>query len=702
LRKFQLVLLLHAHQPVGNFENVLEEAYRHCYLSFVEVLGRHPSIRVGLHYSGSLLEWIQTAHPEYFDRLRQFVRSGQVEIVGGGFYEPILIAIPPEDRAEQIRRLADYVEKHFGARPGGAWLAERVWEPQLPSTLKAAGVDYTLVDDNHFLGGGFELEQLYGYYLGEDQGGIVKIIPGLKSLRYFIPFHTVEDNVQFLRKTASEHPDGFITMGDDLEKFGIWPGTYDLCYRNGWLENFFRALESSADWLETSAPATALASHRPMGRADLPTASYTEMMEWALPTPARNRYHALTQEFASRPDELPFIRGGIWRNFFSKYSESNLLHKKMLHVSTKVRSLMSSSPRGSTSANDLRSAETLLLRGQCNDPYWHGVFGGLYAPHLRTAPWRSLIEAESIVDRVSHGAKEFSESEKIDFDADGTDEIYFTSESYAVLVQPQDGGTISAIDARGSNTAVINSLKRRPESYHAKIREKAGQNSAGVHSIHEQTRMKESGLERWLNYDRWPQNSFRLLLFGREKTHGDCELVRLDENATIAGGAYTELEVSKERVLLASQPGDGWSARKTFSFRRTKTGFDIVCDVVLQPVAQIAAAVNVGIEVVVNFLAPSVPDRYFESGGKRFPLRWSGAVPASQLRVVDQWQKTGVTIVAPNAREFWICPIETVSESEDGFERIYQGSKIVTVWPAAVSPGGEWSAGLTLQVEQLG
>ena len=94
-------------------------------------------------------------YPQYFDRLRGLVERGQIEIVGGGYYEPILIAIPLSDRQRQITRLADYVEKHFGARPKGAWLAERVWEPQLPSSLAPAGVKYTLVDDNHFLGAGF-------------------------------------------------------------------------------------------------------------------------------------------------------------------------------------------------------------------------------------------------------------------------------------------------------------------------------------------------------------------------------------------------------------------------------------------------------------------------------------------------------------------------------------------------------------------
>ena len=344
---------------------------------------------MGLHYSGPLLEWIERAHPEYFDRLRALVSSGQVEIVGGGFYEPILVTIPPEDRLEQIARLAAYAEKHFKSRPRGAWLAERVWEPQLPSCLAPAGVEYTLVDDNHFLGAGFELEQLFGYYISEDLGHTVKVLPGLKSLRYLIPFRDVGETTEFLRDAASRHPGGFATMGDDLEKFGVWPETNKHCYRDGWLDRFFSELERNADWLTTSTPSDAVASRAPLGRADLPAASYTEMMEWSFPTPARERYHSLLDQFSSRADVMPFLRGGIWRSFFTKYSEANLLHKKMLHVSQKIRRLSRSRRFDRAFKKARQEATTLLLRGQCNDPYWHGVFGGLYSPHLRTAVWRS-------------------------------------------------------------------------------------------------------------------------------------------------------------------------------------------------------------------------------------------------------------------------------------------------------------------------
>jgi alpha-mannosidase len=49
-----------------------------------------------LHYSGVLLEWLEERHPEFFDQLRELCGRGQVELLGGGYYEPILLSIPIE------------------------------------------------------------------------------------------------------------------------------------------------------------------------------------------------------------------------------------------------------------------------------------------------------------------------------------------------------------------------------------------------------------------------------------------------------------------------------------------------------------------------------------------------------------------------------------------------------------------------------
>jgi 4-alpha-glucanotransferase len=701
VRKFELVLIIHAHQPVGNFDDVFERSYQQAYLPFVEVLQRHPAIRMGLHYSGPLLEWIERAHPEYFERLRGLVKKKQVEILGGGFYEPILAVIPPRDCHEQITRLADYVERHFGARPGGAWLAERVWEPQLPSSLARAGVEYTLVDDNHFQGAGFEIDQLYGYYLAEDLGHSVKVLPGLKTLRYLLPFRRPSETVEFLSGCAKQYPGGFAAMGDDLEKFGVWPGTNQLCYADGWLDQFFTALEQASDWLATSTPADAVASRPALGRADLPTASYTEMMEWSLPTEARFRYHELVEEFAKRPDALPFLRGGTWRGFFSKYSESNLLHKKMLYASNKVSQLDDSRRRDKIFSEAHEEARTSLLRGQCNDAYWHGVFGGLYSPHLRTAVWKALDAAETIAEGLGHRGRHYEDAQQLDFDADGREEMYFTSDRYAALVAPERGGVISALDFRPANATLINSLKRRPETYHMQLRNPPPKSPDHVQSIHDQTRTKEDGLERWLQYDRWPQESFRLLLFGMGKTLQDCSSVNLQEDATLAAGRYDVSDLSPSGVKLTSSVSPDWAVQKNLSFAPSAEGFDIACDLKVRRKAPGTASMNIGVEIILNFLAPSTPDRYFESGGNRFPLRWTAAVAASSLRVVDEWQRVAAAIDAPSAQSFWILPIETVSESEGGFERVYQGSQIVAVWPVELASGAEWKGRLVLRAAQL-
>ncbi len=698
MTRFNLVLIVHAHQPVGNFDSVMEHSYEKSYLPFVQVLLRHPFLRVGLHYSGGLLEWIERAHPDYFESLRVLVKRGQVELLGGGYYEPILVVIPKKDAREQTDKLSGYLARHFGKRPRGAWLAERVWEPQLPSVLAAAGVEYTLVDDNHFLNAGFDPASLYGTFVAEDQGSPVILFPGLKALRYLIPYKSPEEVVAFFREAARTRPGGIATMGDDMEKFGVWPGTFEHVYTNGWLERFIAELEANQNWLATVTPSEAIASQEPLGRADLPACSYAEMMEWALPTPARLRFQAVEKEFASREDVKEFLRGGVWRGFLTKYSESNLMQKKATLVSRKLRDVESKLRAEGAPLEGLRRAKTDLLCGQANDAYWHGVFGGLYAPHLRTTVWRSLIRAEAFADAAAHKREKFAELRRFDLDADGHEELYLTTERAAILISPNDGGTVKAMDFRPNSVAVINSMMRRPEPYHQKLGQATGQ--TGFASIHDQVRSKEPGLEKRLKYDRWPRNSFRVLMFPAEGSAPDYENLKLNENAEIAGGAYRVKEAGASKVWLTAETADSeWKVGKSFSFAGRGDGFRVTCDVSVEHEGQAPAKAMVGIEMVVNLLAPDATDRYIEVGGKRQSLRWAGAAPASELKLVDEWQNIRVTLQAENARDYWVAPIETISESEEGFERVYQGSQVMAVWPAEFQSDKGWKARLICILE---
>jgi hypothetical protein len=702
--KFHLTLLIHAHQPCGNFGSVLESCYEKSYQPFVALLEKHPQIHAALHYSGPLLLWLEKNRPEYFVKLRALVRRGQVEMVGGGFYEPILVSIPPDDQREQITRLTAYLEQHFSQRPAGAWLAERVWEPQLPSILHSAGAGYTLLDDIHFHSAGFEPHQLFATYLAEDRGQTVVLFPGQKKLRYLLPFGGVAESIAWLREAASAHPGGVAAMGDDMEKFGVWPETYKHCYTDGWLEKFFTALEDSSDWLQLSTPSEYLATHQSQGRADLPTASYTEMMEWVLPTEVRLRYQTVLKEFSSRPEVTTFLRGGPWRAFFRKYPESNLLNKKMLRVSSRIAAAPARRP-DSPAVEELREARDLLLRAQCNDAYWHGVFGGLYAPHLRTDIWRNLIRAESLADRNTPGAT-MARVESLDYDADGATELLFTAPESQALLKPSDGATIAFFDFRTAHATLINSIIRRPEAYHARVREAATLPVGHVSSIHEQTRVKEVGLEKFLRYDRWARHAFRILIFDPAKTHANFEALELHEDPGFAGGTFDvksssphDAEFEREGAISALTKNDATSPNfiltKSFSFGPAPHGCEVACEISLRHFRHAqynaiaatsgdaspgAGCIAIGIESIINFLAPTADDRFFESGTRKENLRFSGEFPSPVMRVEDGWQRVRVTLTAANARGFWIAPIETVSESEEGFERVYQGSQILPIW----------------------
>src|SRR5436305_204100 len=131
----RLILALHNHQPVGNFDDVFERAYQESYRPFLDVFESYGGLKLSLHVSGPLMEWLEAHHREYVDRLAGLVARERIEILGGAFYEPILTMIPPRDRVGQIRSYTKWLERRLGAKVRGMWIPERVWEQSLVSDL---------------------------------------------------------------------------------------------------------------------------------------------------------------------------------------------------------------------------------------------------------------------------------------------------------------------------------------------------------------------------------------------------------------------------------------------------------------------------------------------------------------------------------------------------------------------------------------
>src|SRR5450830_386598 len=436
--RVSLTLVLHNHQPVGNFGWVIEDVYEHAYSPMLHALERHPRIRLGLHYTGPLLQWLAANRPEAIAQIRRLSARGQVEIVGGGYYEPILVTLPDRDRHGQLIRMRDELEGMFGRRPAGAWLAERVWEPSLAYDLAAAGYKWTVLDDNHLRAASIREDEMWAPLTTDDRGRRLTVFGTEQGLRYRIPFQPVEDVISYLRERTT--PDGRFVgmMGDDGEKFGAWPGTFEYCWSNEhWVDRLFEAIEGEAGWLSTVTPSEWLAGHRPTTRAYFPTASYMEMTEWVLPPDETPVFVGLLERARECGDPAArFLRGGFWRNYAARYREINDLHKQMLRASEKVEAMPESGPGGPA-----RKARALdhLYQGQSNDCYWHGLFGGIYISHMRLAACEHLIAAEDAADRAARtaGAAPGPDGVRVaDVDLDGIDELVLATPGQVVVVKP--------------------------------------------------------------------------------------------------------------------------------------------------------------------------------------------------------------------------------------------------------------------------
>src|SRR5258708_35612008 len=326
-----LALVFHNHQPVGQFDRVTEHIVNVSYLPLIELLERHPGVKIGMHYSGPLLEWLKNFHGEVLERLRVLIARKQVEMLSGGYYEPVLAALPDDDKIGQIEKLNTEISSIFGSRPVGLWLAERIWEPHLARPIAEAGMRYVMLDDTHFESVGLNKDSdLFGYYITEEQGYALAVFPTLAYLRYAIPWQPVDTLIDWLRIQADQplatSQPKMAFMGDDGEKFGTWPGTFEHCWGDGkYMESLFSAIEKNGDWLKTATPAEFMNAYPALGRIYLPTASYMEMGEWSLPPESSHKLSELKYrlEAEHRNDIIRLLRAGLWRNCMVKYDEIN-------------------------------------------------------------------------------------------------------------------------------------------------------------------------------------------------------------------------------------------------------------------------------------------------------------------------------------------------------------------------------------------
>jgi hypothetical protein len=652
-----LLFGVHAHQPVGNFPAVLEDAHRRCYRPFLHTVHGFPEFRFAAHFSGWLLDWLLEKFPEDMHLLRQMVERGQMELFGAGDTEPVLAAIPARDRVGQVRALSEKLKHKLGAVPRGAWLTERVWEATVVPALADAGIEYVTVDDYHFLCTGRRMEELTGYFTTEEDGRRLDLFPISEALRYRLPFSPAAEAVRYLERLAEAGGPGqpAAIYFDDIEKFGIWPETYEWVYERGWLVDFIQGVLASPV-IRPMRFDEYRQRERTRGIIYVPTTSYIEMNEWTLPAPAANHYAWLVERAKAegRFDvDKPFLRGGIWKNFFSRYPESNWMHKRMLELSRRLAAL----------PGRHEEMRRLLYQAQANDAYWHGLFGGLYLPHLRRAVYSAMVRLEALLDRAAPRPP----VEVKDLDLDGVDELFLHDETLQAVVKLDGSASVCELVAYPLGHNFGDTLARRVEHYYRKI--SAGQTvhaphvGEGIASAHDRVSFKhEIHAEDLIPDDHW-RSSFRDAWQAADAPDFLMPLKysRAAQEATFTGEAGP-LRVGKSFVLA---PG---RLKVEYVFSGTQAGWFVTELNLAMPSCDGPAGRYV--------LSGRIP------GGFGQPLEVEGL---TELILADDVLGGSLVLLTSHPAHLRAAPHHTVSQSEAGFEKIMQAVTLRLAWPLAAA-----------------
>ncbi|MBE3064296.1 MAG: DUF1926 domain-containing protein [Spirochaetes bacterium] len=645
MKRLRLLFGTHNHLPLGQDNAETERTYQAAWKPLLAQLYGHPDFCATLHYSGLLLEWLDEHHPEFVTLLAEMVKRGQVEILGGGYYDPILPMIPTNDKLGQLEKMTTYLRVRFETRPRGCWLAENVWEPSLAFVLRASGLDYTFLDESQFRRAGAGDPECLRPAIAEDQGKIVSVFPialGLAS--------SVRDPERFLavlEGLAGQDPAAVATVLIDGARLEL---------AEGGLDALLRLLGEAAEWLQPVTPTRYLRDSPPTEKLYIPSSASAEMTEWALPSEARSLFREARRRERDPGGMGRLLSGGHFRQFLTRYPEAGLMYAKMMYTHVLVNQV-----RGDRYKK--RAAQNELWRGQCHYAYWHGARGGIYSNPLRKAVYRSLIEAEKITRATEIFAPSILSA---DYDMDNCTEYLYQGSELNAYIHTR-GGSLFELDFLPASTNYLDSMSQRDGE------------------------ARERSFSRKAFLDHFLPEACTLEAFdtGRSAEVGD-----------FVAGLYEVVELNRSlpEVLLrrmgSVRAPDGLAQPvqidKRYVFR--PRSIDVYYEISNRGARPLAAVFGAEMNVSLGARSPESgrifildEDRKSEIGLERTELEG-----VKGLLVRDVMNEVSITLSSVKAFRFWSLPIETLSRCPEGEERIFQSYCFVGQWPISLAPGETW------------
>jgi alpha-amylase len=301
-----------------------------------------------------------------------------------------------------------------------------------------------------------------------------------------------------------------------------------------------------------------------------------------------------------------------------------------------------------------------------------------------------------------------------------------SGDQLAAWIEPAAGGRLYELDVRSIGHNLLATLCRRPEAYHQKVRAGEGKHGDQAASIHDRVVFKQAGLDQRLQYDRRLRKSLVDHFWALNATHEQIIDEQADELGDFADGEYhSKIRRNPGRVQVqlkrqGSAAGHSLTITKGLTLSAGSDALEIAYLIEGLPTDR---SMHFGIEFNFSGLPAGADDRYFHAptpssqGDAMSPiLPESSQMPGPQARLgplqtrldlhqmrqlnlCDEWLGIDVGMIWDRPTAIWTFPVETVSQSEGGFELVHQSVVVIPHWEIRGDEQGRWSMVMRLRLD---
>ena len=396
-----------------------DRMYQNVYKPLARFLYSHPNFKFSFSFTGPQLLYYKKKRNEFLTIIKELVERNQVEILGGGFYAPVIPLLFPVDRNTQIDMLSTEIRQTVGKRPRGITLFADIWDSSLVNNLQTCGIEYTLLDSNSVP----ENKRNYLYNIMQDLGKSVEIFPYYNEFTP-LPQTLCEDFDKAVTKAVEKtekQDDYFQITPDKIVIISMNYQTISKLVEAKWFEKFDAYLANNT---ETRIKTGIIDEYRQNQKikipAYIPTAMNKELDEWC-------GYLVRNRNKSTFPNTV--------YNFMEIYPACRNLYNRIKYMTILINQFKNDKMRK-------KAAREKLLEAQSGSAMLCTFNGPYTNTRLRQNAYRSLITAEKFLKEDG----KFTESiSRFDYTNDGMNEYLCRMQNYFAYISLL-GGVVHELD----------------------------------------------------------------------------------------------------------------------------------------------------------------------------------------------------------------------------------------------------------------